>query len=95
MGAILCKSNSKEDIIFARKYGVWQADRFGKNLKSGDHLLLYVTGVGKEEDAILVGIITSDIYETAPFNWPSGAMYSKTISFKPMDYSGQWSSKRL
>ena len=75
---IICKANNKEDIEFARKNGVWQTSRFAKETGVGELFALQLT---KTKDPIVVGRITSEVYETAPFAWPSGVCkFTKTVS---------------
>ena len=90
---IICKVNNQEDIEFARKNGVWQTSRFAREIKVGELFALQLT---KTKDPIVVGRITSGIYETAPFAWPSGVnKFTKTINFEPINLRGQWPSKRF
>jgi hypothetical protein len=89
---IICRSNNQIDIDFAREHGVWQSSRFAKDIQPGELLALQLTGT---KDPVVVGRITSEVFETAPYAWPSGDQkYSKTITFEPLDLAGQWSSAR-
>ena len=90
---IICRSNNSDDINFAREYGVWQTNLFAKDIVPGELLALQLTGT---KDPIVVGVITSPVFESAPHAWPSGddRQFTKTITFEPLNLLGQWSSKR-
>lgn len=88
---IIFRSNTQEDIDFAKEHGVWQSPKYAKGLKVGDLIALQRTGT---KDIVVVGKATTEMYEDVPYAWPGGKQdYTKTVKFEPISLKGQWNSK--